>query len=356
MNTLATADVVSDMNTLGTADVVSDMNTLGTADVVSDMNTLATADVVSDMNTLATAAIIADLSTVSGISSKVTLVAGKATEVGLLGTTAVIADLSTVGASANIAAIGTCSANITAITTASTKASEAAASATSAANSASSATSSASTATTKATEASASASTATTKESQASASATSAASSATSASGSETVATAQAAISTAAKDAALAALDSFDDRYLGQKSSNPSLDNDGDSLVSGALYFNTTTDVMKVWDGSVWVAAYASLSGALMASNSLSDVASVSSARTNLGLGTAATAASTAFETADATILKDADIGVNVHPYDSALQSKFDAKANTSALTSGLADIQAQITIDPIAAAIIFGG
>jgi|DEB0MinimDraft_6_1074348.scaffolds.fasta_scaffold24186_2 hypothetical protein len=46
--------------------------------------------------------------------------------------------------------------------------------------------------------------------------------------------------------------DSFDDRYLGTKTSDPALDNDGDALVAGALYFNTTDDVMKVYDGSGW--------------------------------------------------------------------------------------------------------
>ena len=144
----------------------------------------------------------------------------------------------------------------------------------------------ASTATTKASEASTSetnaatsASTATTKASEA---ATSATNSATSATESETAKTA----AEAAKDAALAALDNFDDRYLGSKASDPTLDNDGNALVAGALYYNTTDDVMKVYEGTAWVAAYASLSGALVATNNLSDVVNVSSSRTNLGLGT----------------------------------------------------------------------
>jgi len=112
--------------------------------------------------------------------------------------------------------------------------------------------------------------------------ATSATNAATSATESETAKTG----AEAAKDAALAALDNFDDRYLGAKASDPTLDNDGNALVAGALYYNTTDDVMKVYTGSVWVAAYASLSGALLTANNLSDVASASSARTNLGLGT----------------------------------------------------------------------
>ena len=46
--------------------------------------------------------------------------------------------------------------------------------------------------------------------------------------------------------------DSFDDRYLGAKSSDPALDNDGDALLTGALYFNTVANVMKVYTGSAW--------------------------------------------------------------------------------------------------------
>ena len=43
-------------------------------------------------------------------------------------------------------------------------------------------------------------------------------------------------------------LDTFDDRYLGSKSSEPTVDNDSNTLLDGALYFNTTTNVMKVYD------------------------------------------------------------------------------------------------------------
>lgn len=51
--------------------------------------------------------------------------------------------------------------------------------------------------------------------------------------------------------------DQFDDRYLGSKSSDPTLDNDGNALVTGALYFSTTENLMKVYNGSAWFVAFA---------------------------------------------------------------------------------------------------
>ena len=78
-------------------------------------------------------------------------------------------------------------------------------------------------------------------ESNASTSATNAANSATAAASSATTAE-------NAKNAAEAALDTFDDDFLGSKSSDPSVDNDGNALADGALYFNTTDNVMKVYD------------------------------------------------------------------------------------------------------------
>jgi len=61
--------------------------------------------------------------------------------------------------------------------------------------------------------------------------------------------------------AAAASYDSFDDRYLGAKSSAPATDNDGDPLITGALYFDTTANLMKVYDGSAWVDAGSAVNG-----------------------------------------------------------------------------------------------
>jgi hypothetical protein len=178
----------------------------------------------------------------------------------------------TLSEASRIASVAAQAAAETAETNAETAETNAASSASAASTSASNASTSETNAATSAATATTQAGIATTKAGEAATSATSAASSASSAQ--------------ASKDAALAALDSFDDRYLGQKTADPTLDNDGDALVSGALYFNTTDDIMKVYDGSLWVAAYASLSGAMFGANNLSDVADAAASRTNLGLGT----------------------------------------------------------------------
>ena len=183
-------------------------------------------------------------------------------------------------------------------TNASTSETNAAASATAAATSETNAATSETNAATSETNAATSATNAATSETNAATSETNASTSETNASDSATSAATAQTAAEAARDAALAAFDSFDDRYLGPYSSDPTTDNDGDALAAGMLYYNTTDDVMKVYEGSSWVAAYASLSGALIANNNLSDLNNVGSARTNLGLGTAATTAASDYATA----------------------------------------------------------
>ena len=98
------------------------------------------------------------------------------------------------------------------------------------------------------TAAASSATAAATSENNAATSATNASNSASSASSSAT--------------SAAASLDSFDDRYLGAKSSAPSVDNDGNSLITGALYFNTSSNIMFVRSSAGgWQAAGSSVNG-----------------------------------------------------------------------------------------------
>jgi len=56
----------------------------------------------------------------------------------------------------------------------------------------------------------------------------------------------------ASATAAAASYDSFDDRYLGAKSTPPTVDNDGNTLVTGAIYWNSVSNQMFAWTGSAW--------------------------------------------------------------------------------------------------------
>ena len=79
-------------------------------------------------------------------------------------------------------------------------------------------------------------------------SATNAANSATASANSATASAASASAAQTAQAAAEAALDTFDDSFLGAKTSNPTVDNDGNALQDGALIYHTNDDVMKVYD------------------------------------------------------------------------------------------------------------
>lgn len=82
----------------------------------------------------------------------------------------------------------------------------------------------------------------------------------------------------AARAAAEAVFDAFDDRYLGAKTSAPTLDNDGNALQDGALYYDTTLNFLRVYDldTTTWISlpatALASLTDVLLTSIATGDV------------------------------------------------------------------------------------
>jgi hypothetical protein len=157
----------------------------------SNINTVAGNS--SNINTVA--GVSANVTTVAGISANVTTVAGISSDVSTVSTNN--ANVTTVAT--NIASVNTNATNIVAIQNASTNATNAATSATNAANSATAAQN--------------------------------------------------------AQTAAEAALDSFTDTYLGAFSTDPTLDNDGNALSAGDLYFNTGINRLKVYSGSAWLNA-----------------------------------------------------------------------------------------------------
>ena len=245
--------------------------------------------------TQATAATTSATSAAASATAAATSAASAATSASAASTSATSAAASATTAAASVASIATYASNAlasqnaasTSATSASASATAAATSATSAAASATTASNSASTATTQAanavtsassaatsataaatsatsaavsaTAAATSASSALTSQTAAATSATSAAASATAAATSATSAAASAtAAATSATSAATSASSSlttyntYKTYYLGSFTSAPTLDNQGNALITGATYFNSTSSIMYVYSGSVW--------------------------------------------------------------------------------------------------------
>jgi len=217
----------------------------------------------------ATAATTSATSAAASATAAATSATSAAASATAAGTSATSAAASATTAAASVAAISafattasnSASAAATSATSAATSATSSATSASAAATSASSALTSQTAAATSATSAATSATAAATSATSAAASATAAATSATSAATSASSAlTSQTAAATSAASAATSAssaaetYDNFDDRYLGAKTVAPTVDNDGNPLIVGALYFNSVTGIMGVWSGSAWVA------------------------------------------------------------------------------------------------------
>jgi hypothetical protein len=203
--------------------------------------TSATSAAASATTAAASVATIAGYATTA--SNSASAAATSATSASASATAAATSASSAAASAASI--VGDAAAAATSAASASTSAASALTSATSASTSATSAATSASSSLTSANSASTSASSALTSANSASTSATQAATSASSASTS-----ASSALTSA--NSAATSYDEFDDRYLGSKTSDPTVDNDGGALITGALYFNSVIGAMKVYDGSSW--------------------------------------------------------------------------------------------------------
>ncbi len=77
-------------------------------------------------------------------------------------------------------------------------------------------------------------------------------------------ATTQAGIATLAAGTATtqaASVAALDKRYLGSKATAPTLDNQGDALAAGAVYYDTALSKVRTWTGSAWVEGISAVAG-----------------------------------------------------------------------------------------------
>lgn len=191
---------------------------------ISNVNTVA--GNTTNINTVA--GIAGNVTTVAGVSSNVTTVAGIGSDVttvaGISSAVSGVASISSAvsAVNSNSTNINTCATNISAINGASTQATNAANSATAAAASAT---------------------------------------------------------------AAAASYDSFDDRYLGSKSSAPSVDNDGNALLTGAIYWNSSLSALYIWTGSAWSQAAFEVTGGVSSFNTRTGAVTLSSTDVSTALG-----------------------------------------------------------------------
>lgn len=134
--------------------------------------------------------------------------------------------------------------------------------------------------------------------------------------------------------AAAASYDSFDDRYLGAKATDPTVDNDGNALIDGALYFDTTNNVMKVYDlgGTVWkrttptTSDQANIDAAVANASNINQVASdtvainaasanaTSAANSATAAASSATSAANSAASASAVVLGNEPVRASVRP------------------------------------------
>ena len=102
-NVTSVAGAITNINLLAASDVIADMALLGNADVIADMALLATSDVISDMNTLAVSDVISDLNTLatSDIVSDINTLATSdiVSDLNTLATSDIVSDLNTLATS-----------------------------------------------------------------------------------------------------------------------------------------------------------------------------------------------------------------------------------------------------------------
>ena len=71
--------------------------------------------------------------------------------------------------------------------------------------------------------------------------------------------------------------------FLGAKSVDPVVDNQGNPLVVGVMYFNSTTGTLRIWTGTVWSLGAFSVAGAVVSVNGKDGAVELT--KSDVGLG-----------------------------------------------------------------------
>ena len=87
----------------------------------------------------------------------------------------------------------------------------------------------------------------------------------------------------AAKDATVESADTVQEIFLGTKASDPMVDNQGNALVTGVMYFNSTTGTLRIWTGTVWSLGAFSVAGAVVSVNGRDGAVELTKADVGLG-------------------------------------------------------------------------
>lgn len=112
----------------------------------------------------------------------------------------------------------------------------------------------------------------------------SAGSSASSANASATTAASDALQAGSDRVASESAADYIRATYLGAQAADPVVDGNGAAVADGAWYDNTTTGAPRIRRSGQWVDAVMDAAGAMVASNNLSDLTDIQTAKENIGV------------------------------------------------------------------------
>lgn len=155
-----------------------------------------------------------------------------------------------------------------------------------------------------------------------------AANSATAASTSESNAAASATSAATSLTSVQNIFDQYDDRYLGAKASDPTVDNDGNTLLVGATYWNSTNNEMRAWNGSAWESPEAAASTS--ASNAAASASAAATSESNAA-SSASSASTSATSSANSASASASSATSSANSATAAATSETNAASSASA-------------------------